>query len=398
MSKKLSYEEVRVVVENCGFELISEEYINNTQNLILEDKEGYYYTSRFNNLKIGKIPERFSVSNPYTIQNIKLWCRINKKPFELVSNEYIGSKEKLQWKCLKDDCGEIFENEWHDILAGQSCPFCLGRKIGLSNCLAINNPLLASQWHPTNNGDLTPYDVTYNYNKNVWWKCNKNPKHEWENSIRNRNNGDGCPYCSGRYSTEENNLLVNNSELCKEWDYNKNEKNPKDYTPFSNQHVWWKCKECGHEWNTLVRDRNKINGTGCPECSESHGEKRCKKFLNIYSFPHESQYKFDNLKGIGGGLLRFDESVFWDKEKTKLRLLIEYDGIFHYEKQYDDDGFERLKIHDRRKNNYCILHNIPLIRIPYWDFDDIETILNNILNKNNMNSKHIVNNLEIVAI
>lgn len=27
--------------------------------------------------------------------------------------------------------------------------------------------------------------------------------------------------------------------------------------------------------------------------------------------------------------------------------------------------------HDRAKNKYCLVHNIPLIRIPYYDLDKI---------------------------
>ena len=30
------------------------------------------------------------------------------------------------------------------------------------------------------------------------------------------------------------------------------------------------------------------------------------------------------------------------------------------------------------KTNYCLEHNIKLIRIPYWEYDNIEIILNNL--------------------
>ncbi len=79
--------------------------------------------------------------------------------------------------------------------------------------------------------------------------------------------------------------------------------------------------------------------------------------------------------GIGGGLLKFDFAVFG--LKNNLVVLIEYDGEFHFEKQYSDDKFERVKIHDKFKNQYCKNNNIPLLRIPYWEFDNIEEILHN---------------------
>lgn len=104
--------------------------------------------------------------------------------------------------------------------------------------------------------------------------------------------------------------------------------------------------------------------------------------MTKYNVPHDKQYEFSDLKGTGGGLLRYDVPIFWDNEKTKLRMLIEYDGIFHYKKQYDDDGFEILQIHDKLKNEYCKINNIKLVRIPYYDFNNIEDILNKALNIN----------------
>ena len=66
------------------------------------------------------------------------------------------------------------------------------------NNLAENNPELATEWHPTLNGDLTPMDVTCGFNKAVWWQCRKDREHEWETSVGNRTRGSECPVCAGR--------------------------------------------------------------------------------------------------------------------------------------------------------------------------------------------------------
>ena len=34
---------------------------------------------------------------------------------------------------------------------------------------------------------------------------------------------------------------------------------------------------------------------------------------------------------------------------------------------------------NKRKNTYCLKNKIPLLRIPYWEFDNIEKILNEAL-------------------
>ncbi len=88
---------------------------------------------------------------------------------------------------------------------GRNCPYCSGRYATQNNNLKIKNPKLAKEWHPTKNGELTAKDVTVSSGKKVWWVCKKG--HEWQKSINARNNkGTGCPYCSGRYATPNNNL------------------------------------------------------------------------------------------------------------------------------------------------------------------------------------------------
>ena len=246
MSKKYTYKEVKAIVENLGFELISKEYLNCKEKLILKDKEGYLYYSIFDNIRNSYYPEKFNKNNPYsiqniklwmklnninlellskeyvnnsnkmvlrdifgyyyftslnnikdcskfekrnpyTIQNIKLWCKLNNKQFELVSDIYNGSTSKLKWKCLKEECGEVFYRSWDYILQGLCCFYC--------NCLANKNPELAKEWHPTLNGELTPYDVSFSSDKHVWWECSK-CKNEWYARIADRNNERGCPECN----------------------------------------------------------------------------------------------------------------------------------------------------------------------------------------------------------
>lgn len=77
-------------------------------------------------------------------------------------------------------------------------------------------------------------------------------------------------------------------------------------------------------------------------------------------------------------LLRFDFYI------PKMNLLIEWDGLQHFEQveffQKTKKEFLRGKENDRKKNAYCLAKGIKLIRIPYWEQDNIKTfadILNN---------------------
>ena len=79
---------------------------------------------------------------------------------------------------------------------GIGCLICSGRKVVKSNCLATLHPELAKEWHPTKNGDLTPFDVTEGLGRKVWWKCAD--AHVWKASMNDRcgNRKQGCPSCA----------------------------------------------------------------------------------------------------------------------------------------------------------------------------------------------------------
>jgi len=371
---KWTYELVKGYVENLGYILISKEYKSNKNNLILKDESEYFYCISFASLLSNCIPNIVHISNPYTIQNIKLWLKINNKSFELISDKYISSKEKLQWRCLKVECREIFESTWNDIHSGCGCSFCSGMQIGLSNCLATKNPNLASEWHPTKNGSLTPFDVTCGNTKKVWWKCDKG--HEWEANIASRNSGKGCSICKGQIPSNENNFLACSPKLCEEWNYEKNDKKPEKYTPHSGLPVWWICKDCGYEWETPIHERSK--GNGCPQCRMSKGEKRIKEILDLYNIYYIPQKTFNGLIGLGYGNLSYDFYL------PDYNLLIEYQGEMHerfvkgIHKSKND--FDKQVEHDKRKCNYAILNKIKLLEIWYYDYDNIDSIIFDYLN------------------
>jgi len=392
-----------LVLQNFLLELVSETYENNHTDLTFKDEDGYLYSQNLNNIQQKKL-SKFHISNIYTIENIKLWCILNNKSYKLLSDIYNGNDEKLQWKCLKDDCAEVFESKWKNIVQGNNCPFCAGVQIGLSNCLATKRPDVSSSWHPVLNKGLTPYNVTIGYDKKVWWQCLNNPKHEWEASPNSRTNvNSGCPFCcpTHRRSSDDYNLLSDNPELCKEWNYKNNDILPSEYTPSSSQYAWWICKDCDYEWKATIYERNRKDGnaTGCPECNSSKGEKVIRNYLKIYNVNFKEQFRIKDCRNRRP--LPFDFVVL--KKDNNLLFLIEYDGEQHYfparfskNKEKMNNKLIQIQKHDKIKDEYCKNNNIRLLRIPYWDFDNIETILDNALKSKNINSKMEVPPIELV--
>ena len=61
--------------------------------------------------------------------------------------------------------------------------------------------------------------------------------------------------------------LIDNKELMKEWNQEKNILyNPADLTSGSSKKVWWKCKN-GHEYQRYVYNERKGSGR-CPICKK----------------------------------------------------------------------------------------------------------------------------------
>jgi len=177
-----------------------------------------------------------------------------------------GSDEKVWWKCPKGDDHEWYTNI-HSRCAGHKCPFCGKKKASKTDNLLLHNPKLASEWHPTKNGDKRPEEYRPFSRKRVWWKCPKGDDHEWQATISNRSIGRGCRVCS-RVASKTINLLVVNPKLASEWHPTKNgDKRPEEYRPHSNEKVWWKCpKGDDHEWQAKINNRS--NGRGCRFCYE----------------------------------------------------------------------------------------------------------------------------------
>ena len=182
-----------------------------------------------------------------------------------------GAEKYVWWHCNKN-------HEWqayvYDRNNGKGCPYCTNMKILIGfNDLATVNPKLASEWHPTKNGELKPTEVFANSNKNAWWVDVLG--HEWSALISSRNNGRGCPYCTSQMVLSGfNDLATVNPKLASEWHPTKNgELKPTEVFANSNKKAWWIC-DCGNEWPAYIYTRNK--GVGCPECAKKRRVKKRK--------------------------------------------------------------------------------------------------------------------------
>lgn len=175
-----------------------------------------------------------------------------------------------------------------------------------------------------------------------------------------KSNGHRCRYCVDR-----------NVKL--DYDFVKSVLSESGYTLLDDEYI-----NNTHKMNILCPNKHKIKmswtlfkmGVRCNECNCSSGELEIANFLNKNNIDYEAQYVFDDCKDKK--VLPFDFYI------PSINTLIEFDGEQHF-RPIDifggEIGFAIRILHDKIKNEYCKLNNIKLIRIPYFEFNNISNIL-----------------------
>ena len=139
-------------------------------------------------------------------------------------------------------------------------------------------------------------------------------------------------------------------------------------------HKYWWCRcSCGKEQLFSIEGSKLKSGhtTSCG-CVKSLGEQKITEILQENKIKFKSEFSCPDLKGCNGGKLRFDFAIL--NEDNTVKYFIEYNGKQHYIQNggwnTEQEFNNRIK-NDKIKYDYCKDNNIPLIRIPYWDYKKI---------------------------
>lgn len=145
--------------------------------------------------------------------------------------------------------------------------------------------------------------------------------------------------------------------------------------------ILYRCKcDCGNEIIAIGYCLTQHHTSSCG-CLNSYYNMYIKHFLDENKIENKSEYTIF----IGDNYYRFDFYL------PQYNLFIEYDGEQHYKPvryctQSDDEveqNFKRTQEHDKIKNEYCENNHINLLRIPYWEKENIEMIISNHLQRLN---------------
>lgn len=139
-----------------------------------------------------------------------------------------------------------------------------------------DNSKLMREWLSVKNAELglEPENLVVGSRKKARWKCSV-CGHEWLTYIYVRQKH-GCPKCGFKKLSEERSCIPHNGktiidvfpDVVKCWNYEKNgDLRPDNMAAMSNKKVWWKCSECGREWQSSISNRSKRNKLRCRNCN-----------------------------------------------------------------------------------------------------------------------------------
>lgn len=346
-------------------ELIGNEYSvlgkyknNCTKILMKHNKCGHSYEVTPSNFLSGKrCPNCFGTPKKDTEQ-------FKKEVFEKWGNEYkiLGKYKNNDSKILIEHtkCGFKWFTTPINLLEGHGCPKC-------SNNIKKDTEMFKKELNKINTNIIVLGEYE-NANTPIKVKCLLDG-YEWYPTPSNLLKNNKCPRCSNRerYTTK--------TYKDKIFELYKNKYTVLSEYINSKTKITVKHNKCGHTWKVVPSSL--IYGYGCPKCNESHGEKKICSYLDENKITYISQYKFQNCKS--------KRELPFDFYLPKHNVCIEYDGEQHFKPfrfANREKAFKKLrmtKIRDQIKNQYCKENGINLIRIPYTEFNNIETILKSVL-------------------
>ena len=281
-----------------------------------------------------------------------------------------GSGKIIWWLCKNINCSFNCKHEWQSTIPnrinGNGCPFCSIplKQVCIHNSIKITHPEISKQWHPILNNDLIANNYSSQSGINVWWlcpeTCKEGCKHEWNTAICSRINGGGCPYCSNRCKPcIHNSIVYSHPEIVKQWHSTKNDDlKPEQFTYGSNTKIWWICpNNINHIWLSNITNRTRLN-RGCPYCVNKT-EQKLYDILIIHYLELKTQFKVNWCKNKN--YLPFDFVLENDK------IIIELDGLQHFEQVSNWASPEETHINDKYKIKCANANNFSVIRLLQTD-------------------------------
>lgn len=348
-------------------EIVNEKgYVQAKTKLHIECDKGHRFHTCFDVYKKGKFKcrrcalESGNSRRKYTFEDIV--TLFGKEEYEILSpkEEYRNVETVLKTRCPK---GHAWTSSYSNFKSGYRCPKCNvedkeSQSLKKDRKVLIDNGYEVMGFEKCKGRFFTDSCFTV--------KCRKG--HITKKTIRSIRSGKlSCVECM----KNKKKTLKEIDEIFRTYGYNIVLHNGYE----NNQSRFLISCKNGHRFDTTYASFQQRDKRCC-FCDEgiigiSKGEKKISSFLDENNIEYIYQYKIDGCK--------LKSSLPFDFYLPNYNVLIEFDGEQHYKIVSHFGGLDKFisqKIADTIKNEYCKKNNITLIRIPYWEFDNIEDILN----------------------
>lgn len=270
--------------------------------------------------------------------------------------DYVGSLSKTLFK--HNSCGYEWMITPASFYTGVRCPKCGGKESARKRSLTKH--MFCSRERDIQSGEYLMLGEYMNTNAKTLFKhdaCG----YEWEITPGSFHAGHRCPKCSM-------NAKLTKEEFCdREEDIISGEYTILGDYITARKKTLFRHNFCGYKW--MVTPDKFYRGRRCPRCNESKGEKSIEALLHLSNLSFEPQKRFDTC--------RYKKTLPFDFYIND-SFLVEYDGEQHFmPNDYfgGDEGFKLRQLRDNIKTKWAKDNGIPLVRIPYTEFDNIEQII-----------------------
>ena len=296
-------------------------------------------------------------------------------------------------------CYHEFEQGISSVTNGKWCIYCSNLKLcSKEDCKICFEKSFASHekaiyWCDKN--DLQPRYIVKNTHKKYWFNCDKCP-HIFDIILTNIIKGQWCSYCNGNHKLcNDNDCKIcydksfESHEKSKYWSIH-NELKPRQVHLNSNKSFKFICEKN----HNIIMSLGNINyGYWCKFCINKT-EQKLYDILILYYIELKQQYKVDWCKNKT--YLPFDFVLEDDK------IIIELDGLQHFEQVSNWDSPEKTNINDKYKMKCANLNGFSIIRLLQKDvfydtynwLEDLKTNIEKLKNDNIIQNIYMCKNNE----
>ena len=367
--KRKTYEEVKNIVESQGSVLLSDIYINNREPLKLICKCGNPFEKNLDTMNRYKKYMCNTCSDKIARKNKSIPYNTIKSNIEETGyilntkeSEYINTENKIKVTCKK---GHSYEVTYNSFASGKRCRRCYNERTRKK--LTISYEEIYDFINSIGYFLHTSKDDYVDTKGKIEVSCDKG--HKYFTRANTLRSGKRCKKCTDKEKGIKNRIPYEKMFKYVKQDNYKLLTSKEEYNG-SHSYCIFQCDRGHNPYRSTMSEF--LQGSRCPTCKESKGEKKIREKLNEFNINFFQQHKFKDC--------RFKQVLSFDFYLPEHNLCIEYDGVQHFEiiDIFDGlDGFIKTKIRDTIKNEYCKNNGIDILRIPYFKFNEIENILLN---------------------